>query len=78
MKGVSIPKKLGGERLLGVPTVSDRVAQTVVKMEIEPTLETVFDDNSFDNIDHTLLMKAVRHHIQCKWAILYMCPSGKF
>ncbi|HAS8552067.1 TPA: group II intron reverse transcriptase/maturase, partial [Vibrio vulnificus] len=28
---VSIPKKSGGERVLGIPTVSDRVAQTVVR-----------------------------------------------
>ncbi len=27
VKGVSIPKKSGGERLLGIPTVSDRIAQ---------------------------------------------------
>src|SRR5271157_1840809 len=32
VKGVPIPKKSGGTRMLGVPTVSDRVAQTVVKM----------------------------------------------
>jgi len=47
VKGVPIPKKSGGERLLGVPTVSDRVAQTVVKMALEPMLEPIFDENSF-------------------------------
>jgi RNA-directed DNA polymerase len=35
---VSIPKKSGGERILGVPTVSDRIAQMVVKQLIEPDL----------------------------------------
>ncbi len=30
--GVSIPKSDGGQRLLGVPTISDRIAQTVVKL----------------------------------------------
>jgi RNA-directed DNA polymerase len=39
VKAVAIPKKSGGERLLGVPTVSDRVAQMVVKMVLEPVLE---------------------------------------
>jgi RNA-directed DNA polymerase len=31
VKAVPIPKKSGGTRILGVPTVADRVAQTVVK-----------------------------------------------
>ncbi len=31
VRAVSIPKKSGGERILGVPTVSDRIAQVVVK-----------------------------------------------
>ncbi len=104
VKGVPIPKKSGGERLLGVPTVADRIAQMVVKLEIEPVLEPHFLPDSygyrpgksaldavgvtrkrcwqqdwvlefdikglFDNIDHKLLMKAVRKHIQCKWALL--------
>lgn len=47
VKGVSIPKKSGGTRLLGVPTVSDRIAQTVAKIMLEPMLEPVFDENSF-------------------------------
>lgn len=32
VRAVSIPKKTGGERILGVPTVSDRIAQMVVKL----------------------------------------------
>ncbi|MBB2842271.1 UNVERIFIED_ORG: retron-type reverse transcriptase [Rhizobium etli] len=36
VRAVSIPKKTGGERVLGVPTVSDRIAQMVVKQMIEP------------------------------------------
>ncbi len=47
VKAVSIPKKLGGSRLLGIPTVADRVAQTAVKMVLEPMLEPVFDRDSF-------------------------------
>jgi RNA-directed DNA polymerase len=42
VKAVAIPKKSGGERILGVPTVSDRVAQMVVKMALEPVLEPIF------------------------------------
>ena len=36
VKAVAIPKKNGGERILGVPTVADRVAQMVVKRDLEP------------------------------------------
>ena len=104
VRAVSIPKKAGGERILGVPTVADRVAQTVVKQLIEPDLDPIFLANSygyrprksaldavgvtrercwrydsilefdikglFDNVDHELLLRAVRKHVQCKWALL--------
>jgi RNA-directed DNA polymerase len=36
VKAVPIPKKAGGVRILGIPTVADRVAQTAVKMWLEP------------------------------------------
>lgn len=44
---VAIEKKDGGTRLLGVPTVADRVAQTVVKLIVEPLVEPVFHENSY-------------------------------
>lgn len=103
---VSIPKAGGGERMLGIPTVSDRVAQMVAKMYLEPVVEPHFHPNSygyrpnksakeavaqarqrcwrndwvvdidikgfFDNIDHALMMRAVRKHTQCKWLLLYI------
>ena len=47
VKAVAIPKKSGGTRVLGVPTVTDRIAQTVVKRVLEPILDPIFDDNSF-------------------------------
>ena len=106
VRAVSIPKKSGGQRILGVPTVADRVAQMVVKHVIEPDLDPVFLPDSygyrprkaaldavgvtrercwkydwvlefdikglFDNIDHTLLLRAVRKHVTCKWALLYI------
>ena len=106
VRAVSIPKKSGGERILGVPTVADRVAQMVVKQAIEPDLEPIFLADSygyrpgksaldaigvtrqrcwkydwvlefdikglFDNIDHELLLRAVRKHVKCKWALLYI------
>jgi RNA-directed DNA polymerase len=44
---VSIPKSDGGERRLGIPTVSDRIAQAVVKLYLEPIVEPRFHDDSF-------------------------------
>lgn len=106
VRAVTIPKKNGGQRILGVPTVVDRVAQTVVKQMIEPDLDKVFLADSygyrpdksaldavgvtrercwkydwvlefdikglFDNIGHSLLMRAVRKHVTCPWALLYI------
>jgi len=103
---VGIPKESGGIRELGIPTVSDRVAQMVVKMYLEPKVEPYFHPDSygyrplksaiqavgvtrqrcwcynwvldldikafFDNLDHELLMRAVRKHTDCKWVILYI------
>jgi len=47
VRAVAIPKKTGGQRLLGVPTVADRVAQMVVKRMIEADLEAVFLADSY-------------------------------
>ena len=97
--------KAGGKRILGIPTVADRIAQTVVKQVLEPRVELHFHADFygyrpgksahqalavtrqrcwwhawvlefdirglFDNIDHGLLKKAVRHHTDCSWVLLY-------
>jgi len=47
VKTVEIPKKDGGMRSLGIPTVSDRVAQTVVKLYLEPVVEPSFHPDSY-------------------------------
>ena len=44
---VTIEKRSGGTRLLGIPTISDRIAQTVVKMTLEPELEPHFHEDSY-------------------------------
>ncbi|MEU2431964.1 group II intron reverse transcriptase/maturase [Streptomyces sp. NPDC007861] len=107
VKMVEIDKPGGrGVRVLGVPTVADRIAQTVVTMVLEPLVEPVFHPDSygyrprrsaldaiaacrercwktdwvidmdirgfFDNLDHDLVLKAVGHHTDQRWVLLYV------
>ena len=44
---VEIPKGTGGTRPLGIPTISDRVGQTVAKMVLEPLVEPHFHPDSY-------------------------------
>jgi group II intron reverse transcriptase/maturase len=105
---VEIPRPGGSGkvRVLGVPTVADRIAQTVVAMVLEPQVEPVFHPGSygyrprrsaldavgvcrercwrtdwvidldirgfFDNLDHDLVLKAVAHHSDQRWVLLYV------
>jgi RNA-directed DNA polymerase len=47
VKAVPIPKKLGGVRILGVPTVTDRIAQMVARLTFEPKVEKYFLPDSY-------------------------------
>ena len=47
VRGVEIPKKKGGIRVLGIPTVADRIAQMVVKTSFEEKVEKHFLADSY-------------------------------
>jgi len=48
VRAVEIPKPHGGgTRILGIPTVADRIAQTVVALQLLPRTESIFHDDSY-------------------------------
>jgi RNA-directed DNA polymerase len=107
VRAVEIPKRdADGVRTLGVPTVADRIAQTVVRSYLEPEVEPVFHEDSygyrpgrsahdalgvcrercwrndwvldidirkfFDSVPWDLTLKAVAHHTDLRWVLLYV------
>jgi RNA-directed DNA polymerase len=67
VKAVAIPKAAGGTRTLGVPTVADRVAQTVAAMALEPRVEPVFHPDSYGYRPGRSALDAVRVCRQRCW-----------
>ena len=47
IKGVKLPKPGGGERLLGIPTVQDRIIQQAVQQQLSVIFEPTFSDHSY-------------------------------
>jgi RNA-directed DNA polymerase len=60
VKAVEIPKRSGGSRVLGVPTVADRIAQTVVYLYLEPEVEPFFHADSYGYRPRRSALDAVR------------------
>ena len=73
VKAVSIPKWDGSERWLGVPTVTDRVAQQVIKDVLEPELEKVFHPDSYgyrpNKSAHRAIAKCSKQCWERAWVI---------
>ncbi|MCF6777826.1 hypothetical protein L3V83_14755 [Thiotrichales bacterium 19X7-9] len=67
VKAVPIPKKTGGERILGVPTVADRIAQMVVKLAFEPKVEPHFLVDSYGYRPNKSALEAVGKTRQRCW-----------
>lgn len=73
VKGVAIPKKQPGEyRLLGIPTVSDRIAQMSIKLAFEPLVEPYFLKDSYGYRPNKSAIEAVGITRQRCWEFEYV------
>jgi RNA-directed DNA polymerase len=64
---VEIDKDGGGKRKLGIPTVSDRIAQMVVKSRLEPEVEPLFVPDSYGYRPRKSALDAVGRARQRCW-----------
>jgi group II intron reverse transcriptase/maturase len=73
VKEVAIEKKSGGVRMLGIPTILDRIAQEVVKTHLERIVEPQFHNSSFGyrpgKSCHQAVKQAEQHSFRHNWVI---------
>ena len=73
VKEVEIDKKDGGKRRLGIPTILDRIAQEVVRVQLDKYVEPNFHNSSYGyrkgRSQHHAIREATKQALQYKWAI---------